>query len=159
MKGKSIPPAPHSLEAVLDVWAALPRFPEPESVCLDRLVDQVHWIDDETSARTWIAFFRAIGLIRHDPAGVYRGANRPDRQQLVDRFLARVYGADAVGETLSPTIAIPLDELASAVRIPPWEQRRHEAPERVWRERTKRLLDWYVLLGLARERNGRYRAV
>lgn len=161
MRRKPLPPPPDDLEAVRAAQAAVPLVPGTEDDCCARLQNRLGLAARDTAA-TWLDFLRGLGLAKEGPSGFSRLRTEPDAVEIAETFLETVYGAREVHETLAAADT-PLDAEAVAERtqelVTPWERQR-DGPEwtAVWRQRTADLLDWFVLLGLAEQADGGYRA-
>lgn len=162
MRHKPLPPAPDDLAAIRAAREAVPLVPGSEDDCCARLLDRLDLTGRDLAA-TWLRLLVALGLAEEGPGGYtrVRGAAL-EREALADAFLAGVYGAREVCETLS-SADDPLDAdavfAATVEHVPAWERRKHGAEwEAVWRARTADLLDWLVLLGLAERVDGGYRS-
>ena len=165
MRFKHVPNPPATVSFVREAQAAVPLVPGSEDDCCARLVRRCGF-DSRDDARTWLTFLRAVGLARETDAGFERLRTEPTAEYLRTAVLDGVYGAREVADALldarrgdgdaavSPAAAF--DRLAD--RIPGWERNRTTDWEAVWRERTGRTLDWFVLLGLATESDGAYAA-
>ncbi|WP_318568510.1 hypothetical protein [Salinigranum marinum] len=153
---KLLPPAPETLDGVVEAQRAVPLVPGTEDDCCARLVRRLA-LPSRDVARTWLTFLRALGLAAERESGFVRLTREPTPGYLRAAFLDGVYGAREINDALGPR---PVD--ADAVferfeaRVPEWE--RHKDPARwrdTWRERVDHLLDWLVLLDLAaRESDG-----
>lgn len=146
MRVKPLPEPPDDLAIVEDARSALPLVPGTETDCCARLGDRLDLPRDD--ARTWLTFLRGLGLVEEVEAGFVRTRDDPD---LPRSFREGIFGAtealDALGD--DPLTADALFERIEG-HVPEWE--RHKRPgawRGEWRERTRRLLDWLVLLGLA----------
>ncbi|ADJ14296.1 hypothetical protein [Halalkalicoccus jeotgali] len=151
MRVKPVPEAPDSVEAVAAIRAAVPLVPEPEASCCDRLVARTD-VDPDT-ASDWLTFLRGLGLVREGSSGFHRTREEPE---LGEALLAGVYGAREVEGILSehPRTADEVFERFEAV--PRWERHRTPDWETLWSQRIGRLLEWFVLLGLAERRTEGY---
>lgn len=142
------PPVDSTLE---DAHRAVPLVPASESDCLRRIRERLD-VDDETEARAWLAFLRALELAERTARGYRRTRREATAASLTEPFRRRVYGAQEALSVLSSANR-PLTAAEIAERIqncePIWERRRSVDHERSWRERTGRLLEWAVRLGLA----------
>ncbi|MFB6361428.1 MAG: hypothetical protein ABEH59_08925 [Halobacteriales archaeon] len=161
MRRKPLPPTPAALDTVSDAQNAVPLVPSPENDCCARLQDRLD-LEARDTAATWLDFLRGLGLAEEGPAGFSRGRTDLEQDELATRFLEAVYGAEEVRSTLREADA-PLAAATVANRteslISPWERQRdgHRSPE-VWETRTKNLLDWLVLLGIAADTKEGYTA-
>lgn len=162
MRHKPLPPPPDDLAAVREARQAVPLVPGTEDDCCARLLHRLD-LPGRDVAATWLAFLRALGLVREGPSGYTRVREAPDDDDaLAEAFVSNLYGAREVLDELSAADG-SLDAAVAAERIedlgPGWERRKH-GPDwsAVWRDRTADLLDWLVLLGLAERADGGYRA-
>jgi hypothetical protein len=144
---------------------AVPLVPRSEDDCCMRVVNAgVAGARDDASE--WLTFARALGLVAESDRGYHRVRDAPDptetagRTVLADRFRERVFGAEELLAALDAAGGLTADAAFDRFRdrVPNWERRRHTDTEAVWRERVGHLLDWAVVLGLARWDNERYRA-
>lgn len=156
MKVKPVPDPPGSLDAARDVCAALPLVPQAESDCCGRLVDRAG-VESRDAARDWLPFLAALGLATESDRGYARPPEEPDRESVAESFREDVYLAretlGALGE--DPRSVADVFERTED-RVPRWERNRNPDWETAWRDRTRRLLEWAVLLGLAERVNERY---
>lgn len=161
MRRKPLPPPPDAFETIRDAQGAVPLVPSPENDCCARLQDRLDLAARDTAA-TWLDFLRGLGLAEEGPAGFSRVRSEVDREQLATRFLETVYGArevraallEADGSVAAQSVASRTESL-----VTPWERQRDGSRWReVWEARTRDLLDWFVLLGLAEEATGGYTA-
>lgn len=161
MRHKPLPPPPDDLEAVREAQAAVPLVPGTEEDCCSRLQGRLGLAGRDTAA-TWLAFLQGLGLAEEGPSGFSRVRTDPSDTALVEAFLESVYAAREVHETLQDTAEpVAVESVAERTEnlVSPWERRR-DGPNwpAVWRERTRALLDWLALLGLADRTDGGYLA-
>lgn len=144
---------------------AVPLVPKSEDDCCMRVVN-AGVVGARDDASEWLTFCRALELVAESDRGYHRVRNAPDptteagRAALAERFRERVFGAEHVLAALADAEdGLTADAAFERFRdrIPNWERRRHTDPERVWRDRVEHLLDWAVVLGLARWDGRRYR--
>lgn len=144
-------PMPAQESNLEEARRAIPLVPAGEPDCLRRIRERLD-IHDETEARAWLAFLRALGLVVRTPRGFRRTRLERDVETLHEPFRQRVYAADEALSALSSADR-PLTAVEVADRIvhcePTWERRRRVDHEEYWRERTGRLLEWAVRLQLA----------
>ncbi|WP_254833037.1 hypothetical protein [Haloglomus salinum] len=173
MRFKVVPALPGEVreepDVALDLLSrardAVPLVPKSEDDCCMRVVN-TGVVGGRDLASEWLTFARALELVAESDRGYHRVRAAPDptdeagRATLADRFRERVFGA----EELLAALADADDGLTADAafeqfrdRIPNWERRRHTDPEQVWRDRVERLLDWAVVLGVARWDGERYR--
>ncbi|MXR41661.1 hypothetical protein GRX01_09970 [Halobaculum sp. WSA2] len=168
MKFKLVPEAPETVAFVADAQAAVPMVPGSEDDCCARLMRRLGFRSRDV-ARTWLTFLRALGLAEETDDGFKRLPADPTPAYVRDRFLSGVYGAGDVADALLAAGGatgnsdeggggLTVDEAFAAFvdRVPNWERFRTNDWESVWRERVGRHLAWFVLLGLAEERDGAY---
>lgn len=152
MRRKSLPAPPDDLAALREAQTAVPLVPGTEEDCCARLQGRLELPGRDTAA-TWLDFLRSLGLAEAGPAGFSRVRTTPDDDELGEAFLDSVYGAREITEALAGA-SRPLTPRAVAERtaslVSPWERQRDGSDwPAVWRERTRHLLDWLVLFGLA----------
>lgn len=160
MRRKPLPPPPDDLAVVREAQAAVPLVPGTEDDCCARLQDRLGLPGRDTAA-TWLDFLRGLGLAEEGPAGFSRVRTEPEDAELAETFLGTVYGAREVRDELMAASA-PLEAETVAERtrelVTAWERQRDGVEwSAVWRERTRDLLEWLVLLGLAERVDGGYR--
>lgn len=154
MRVKPVPRAPADLEGVAAAHRAIPLVPEPEGACWRRIADRLD-LAGRDEARTWLTFLRGLGLVVEGSRGFSRVRRDLDRGALAAALRDGVFGAreaaDALGEDPQSVEAV-FEALEQGV--PAWERAKYPGAWREqWRARTRRLLDWLVLAGLA-EREG-----
>lgn len=159
MKTKAIPPAPDDLEGLAAVQAAVPLVPEPHESCCVRLAARIEGIDKD-SARTWLAFLEALGLVSAGELGYVRTDRPVEAATLREPFREQVFGVEAILEAVSTEAVADVDAAFSAIRddVPHWE--RHRQPntwESTWRDRVASLLGWATLFGLVESTADGYR--
>ncbi|WP_276272503.1 hypothetical protein [Haloarcula litorea] len=158
MRFKVAPP-PRSPAFLADVQAAVPLLPDAEADCCRAIVAATDLSDRET-ARQYLLFARALGLVAESERGYHRTQADPDRATLADAYRERVFG---VPELLAALEDGPLTaaEVFDAVRdaVPNWERERSPDWEREWRDRVEHLLGWAEAFGLIERRDGAYRRV
>lgn len=152
MRLKAVPPPPESADTLAEAARAVGRVPAPEGDCCRRVGDRLEVVRDE--ARTWLTFLRALGLVRQARQGFVRTDRDPTGAATAQAFTERVFGAREVGETLAGGTTAEAAFEAVAEAVPAWERERREDWRAFWRERTRRLLGWAVLFGVA-ERDGK----
>jgi hypothetical protein len=150
-------PEPRSLEAVEEIRAALPLVPESTDDCCARLQERSA-VTDRDSAREWLPFLVALGFAGEREGSYYRQRSGPDREEMAENFRERVYGVretlEAIGASDGTTVTEALETTTGVV--PQWERNRKPDWETAWRERTERVLEWGVILGLLTENDGRF---
>lgn len=156
MRVKLVPPPPDGLEAVAAAQGALPLVPRAEDECRSAIADRLA-IDRPEVARTWLTFLRGLGLVRRSRQGFARTGIEPDSATIAGGLRSGVFPAE---ELLAAIEAGPRSADAAfgsvADVVPPWERRRDPNWEERWREHVEHLLEWLVLTGLARRRDGGY---
>jgi hypothetical protein len=110
-------------------------------------------------AREWLTFLRALELAEETDSGFKRTGREPTRENVRESFRERVFGASDALAVLADADE-PLDAETTFERlretVPGWERERRRTWVEHWTERTGRLLDWLVLLGLAEQADGGY---
>jgi hypothetical protein len=118
-------------------------------------------VESADSARRWLTFMRALGLVEATSAGFVRTDRSPSDSEVATSFRARVYGAREVLGTLEaaegPVAADTVFEDLSLV--PRWEGYRDTNPDQTWRDRVADLLEWAVRLDLVEPAPTGYRAL
>ena len=158
MRFKPVPDPPASLDAVAAARRAVPLVPDSEDDCCARLRRRRD-LPDRGTARTWLAFLRALELVEETDSGYRRVRTEPTPDDLRTAFRERVFGAsetldvlESADGPLSPGAVF--DRLRG--RVPTWERHRDPQWEGRWRDRTERILDWFVLLEIAERADGGY---
>jgi hypothetical protein len=154
-------PAPPAERSVLGAaQAALPLVPKGEVDCCRRLQGRVEGIGGRDVARRWLTFLRALGLATRVDGRFTRTERDADDEAVAAAFRDRVFGAREVLAALEGG-ELDADGAFEAVApaVPAWERERHGDWTAVYRERAARLLDWAVVLGLARRSGDRYHPV
>lgn len=158
MKRKPVPTPPATLDDVEAYRRALPLVPGSEDDCCARLQERAD-VPDRSSAGEWLEFLCALGLARETETGFVRTRDDLDQTTLAANLRSGVVLADDVLDELA---AVDSPRSADAVfeavrdRVPRWEQRKRDDWTDLWRERTERLCEWAVRLGLATEREDGY---
>lgn len=155
MRYKVVPPV-RSTAFLREAAAALPLVPGSVEDCCSRVRDETA-VQSRDEARAYVTFSQALGLVAETDRGFHRVRGGPDDSDLAEAFRERVFGAREVLATLEDG-PLTTDEAFSALcdEIPRWERDRHDDWGAEWRERTTRLLDWAVELGLAERDGDRY---
>jgi hypothetical protein len=150
-------PEPRPLADVGEIQAAVPLVPGSVDDCCLRL-QQRAGVPDRSAAREWLPFLVALGLAGERDGSYYRKRVDPDRESLARNFRERVYGVtellDVVGERDGATPAEAFG--ATADLVPTWERNRESDWEESWRDRTRRVLEWGVVLDILSDEDGRY---
>lgn len=147
------------VERVRETQAAVPLVPGTEDDCCARLVRRTN-LTARDDARTWLTFLRGLGFAKETERGFRRTRTEPTVERVRRGLLSGIVGtreiADVLragGDTDDTLCADPVDtdEAFGAVRetVPRWERTRTDDWENVWRDRTERLLGWFVAVGLA----------
>lgn len=155
MRYKVVPPV-RSTDFLREAAAALPLVPGSVEDCCTRVRDETA-VQSRDEARAYVTFLQALGLVAETDRGFHRIRAEPDDDALAEAFRERVFGAREVLDALEGgprTAEAVFAELSEDV--PRWERDRHEDWNAEWRERTTRLLDWAVELGLAERDGDRY---
>ena len=156
MRYKVAPPArSHSfLESARD---AIPLVPDSEADCC-RAIQTATDVSNRETAKEYLVFLQALGLVAESERGYYRTRTDPDQSALATAFEDSVFGVDVLVAALdSEPVAAAAAFDALRDEIPRWERERHTDWEAVWRERTAALLEWAVLFGLAERTADGYR--
>lgn len=153
VRRKPVPPAPDSLDRLAEVRGAVPLVAGSVEDCCARLVAHAS-VPARDEARTWLTFLASLGLARETDRGFARTRDPadPDRDELAAAFLDGVYGARELVDLLAAEGPLGSDAAFEGFRehVPNWERMRNDDWETEWRERVGRLLEWAVLLGVAR---------
>jgi len=149
MRFKWVVEPPATLDAVEDARRAIPLVPASEAACLRRLLDRTD-IGDREDASEWLTFLRALGLVDRTASGYRRKRVELATGELVDRLRDGIYGARETYARLAAADApLSIGDLDGAVDLPTWERHHHTDPEKVRRQRLQRLVEWFVLCGVA----------
>ncbi|ELY97489.1 hypothetical protein C482_12739 [Natrialba chahannaoensis JCM 10990] len=155
---KPIPEPPHDSEDVLEsiatVRATLPAT-EAEAAdtpdCCARVLDRTDesagaqiQIQDRDDAATWLTFLRALELAADGTEGYHQTEQELEFPAIQTAFRERVHGVQAVLDVLGAA-AEPLSAATVAERVDTASRRP------VQRERVGRILEWAVLLELAKQ--------
>jgi len=153
---KVAPPA-RSLSFLRTAREAVPLVPDREADCC-RAIQTATDVSDRETAREYLVFLQALGLVAESDRGYYRTRADFDRVALATAFEDSVFGVDVLLAALGSD-TIDADAAFEALRdeIPRWERERHTDWEAVWWERTANLLEWTVLFGLAEKTAEGYR--
>ncbi|MFW6321947.1 MAG: hypothetical protein ACOC0Z_08840, partial [Halohasta sp.] len=147
MRFKWVVEPPATIAAVGAIQEAIPLVPASEADCLRRLVDRTDHINDRETAREWLTFLRALGLVDRTASGYRRTRQEPSADVVAERLLDSIYGARELQETLAAADGpLSVDAIVdgSGVNLPTWERHHHTDPEGVRRRRLRRLADWFV---------------
>lgn len=155
MRYKVAPPA-RSLEFLAAARTAVPLVPKAESDCC-RAIRLATDLGGRETARAFLTFLRALGLVAESERGYHRTRTDPDPDALATAYRERVF---LVAELLDTVASGPTTAEAAfeAVRgdVPRWERERHADWERQWRQNVDHLLSWAVVFGLCAVDNGRF---
>ena len=158
MRLKPLPEPPASLDEVEAAQRAVPLVPGSENDCCARLMRRREFPSRDV-AREWLTFLRALELAEETDSGFKRTGREPTRENVRESFRERVFGASDALAVLADADE-PLDAETTFERlretVPGWERERRRTWVEHWTERTGRLLDWLVLLGLAERADGGY---
>jgi len=145
---KIAPPA-RSRSFLRTAREAIPLVPDSEADCC-RAIQTATDVSDRETARKYLVFLQALGLVAESDRGYYRTRADIEQATLAAAFKDSVFGVDVLLGALGPE-PVDADDAFDALRgeIPRWERERHTDWEAVWRERTTNLLEWAVLFELA----------
>ncbi|QIO23653.1 hypothetical protein [Haloarcula sp. JP-L23] len=157
MRYKVAPPA-RSLSFLADARAAIPLVPDDEADCC-RAIQRTTDVPDRETAREYLTFLRALGLLEESDRGYYRTRTDLERDTLAATFRENVFGAAEVLDVLG-TDPRTADDAFEAVRdiVPRWERERRANWESVWRTRVEHLLAWAAVFGAARHTDAGFEA-
>ena len=148
MRFKWVVEPPATIDAMEDIQRAIPLVPASEADCLRRLVDRTD-IDDRDDASQWLTFLRALRLADRTPSGYRRERVDLTAEELVDRLYDGIYGAREIHDMLAAAERpLSVGDLDGVVDLPTWERHHHADPDRVRRQRLRRLVDWFALCGV-----------
>ncbi|GCF14817.1 hypothetical protein Harman_27520 [Haloarcula mannanilytica] len=156
MRYKVAPPA-RPISFLRTAREAIPLVPDSEADCC-RSIQTATDVSDRETAREYLVFLQALGLVAESDRGYYRARADIDRAALAAAFEDSVFGVDVLLAALGSE-AIDADTAFEAIRdeIPRWERERHVDWEAVWRVRVTNLLEWAVLFELVETTAGGYR--
>lgn len=156
MRYKVAPPA-RSLARLETAREAVPLVPDSEADCC-RAIQGAIDLDDRDTAREFLVFLQALGLVAETERGYHRTRVDPDIDDLAAAYRKHVF---LVAELLDAVESghRTTDAAFEAVRddIPRWERQRDTDWERRWRESVEELLGWAVLFGLLSVTDGEFR--
>jgi len=158
MRFKWVPEPPETVDEVASIHRAIPLVPASESTCLQRLRNRGTPLDTRDDATTWLTFLRALDAVDRTPSG-YRRRRVDLTADLPNRLINGVYGARELYELLAAADG-PLSVktlVERAVELPTWEHYHQTDPQRVRHRRQRRLIEWFVLCGLAERTATGYR--
>ncbi|MDS0259583.1 hypothetical protein NDI56_09280 [Haloarcula sp. S1CR25-12] len=152
---KVAPPA-RSVEFLETARAAIPLVPDSEADCCGA-IRRATGVADRETAREYLTFLRALGLVAESDRGYHRTREDLDRDSVAAAYRERVF---LVAELLDAVAVRPrsAESAFEAVRdeIPNWERQRDPDWERHWLERVDRLLAWAVLFDCLAVENDRF---
>ena len=153
MRLKPVPEPPNDIDALRDYQRAVPLVPGSTDDCCARLRDR-QGLPNRQVANDWLAFLRALELVRETPRGFVRTDAEPTpelvRDGLREGVLLVPEALDAV-RAAAPTDPLTPAELFERTResVPRHDRARDPNWEASWRERADRLLRWLALVDLA----------
>ena len=153
MRLKPVPDPPDSLGDLAAFRRAVPLVPGSTDDCCARLRER-RGLPDRQTANDWLAFLRALGLVRETTRGFVRADAEPTpervREGLRDGVLLVPEALDAL-RAASPGDPLTPGDLFAATResVPRHDRARDPDWEATWRERADRLLRWLALVDLA----------
>ena len=153
MRLKPVPEPPDDLDALRAYQRAVPLVPGSTDDCCARLRDR-QGLPNRQVANDWLAFLRALGLVRETSRGFVRTDAEPTPEHVRDGLRD---GVLLVPETLdalraaTPTDPLTASELFERTReaVPRHDRARDPNWETTWRGRADRLLRWLALVDLA----------
>jgi hypothetical protein len=156
---KPVPEPPAAVDDLRELQRAVPLVPGSTDDCCARLRDRCALRDRQT-ANDWLAFLRALGLVRETPRGFVRADAEPTPELVREGLREGVLLApEALAALRAATPAEPLtpDALFEATResVPRHDRARDPDWEATWRDRAARLLEWFALVDLAERVDGR----
>ena len=153
MRIKPVPDPPAELDELRELQRAVPLVPGSTDDCCARLRDRCGLADRQT-ANDWLAFLRALGLVRESSRGFVRTDAEPTpelvREGLREGVLLVPEAVTAL-RTATPADPLTPDALFAATRdaVPRHDRARDPEWEATWRDRAARLLAWLALVDLA----------
>ncbi|MDS0283455.1 hypothetical protein [Haloarcula onubensis] len=155
MRYKVAPPA-RSLDFLRTARGTIPLVPDAEADCCGAIQRSTDVPDRET-AREYLTFLQALGLVAESERGYHRTREDVDREALATAYRGQVF---PVAELLD-AVAAGADSTEAAFRavreeIPRWERERDPEWERRWRERVDNLLGWAVVFDLVAVEDDRF---
>ncbi|MBV0924854.1 hypothetical protein KTS45_11660 [Halomicroarcula limicola] len=156
MRYKVAPPT-RSLDFLRDARAAIPLVPDDEADCC-RAIQRATDVADRETAREYLTFLRALGLVAESERGYHRTRTEPDRSALATAFREHVFAAAELLDALDNDGPLTEAEAFERVRdaVPRWERERQTGWEDVWRTRVGHLLGWAEVFGLATQTSEGY---
>ncbi|MFO8114514.1 MAG: hypothetical protein R6U01_03990 [Halorubrum sp.] len=158
MRLKPVPDPPAALDDLRGLQRAVPLVPGSTDDCCARLRDRCD-LPDRRSANDWLAFLRALGLVRETSRGFVRADAEPTPELVREGLREGVLLVpEALAALRAATPADPLtpDALFEATReaVPRHDRARDPEWEATWRDRAARLLAWLALVDLAERVDG-----
>lgn len=156
MKFKVVP-APRPRSFLRDAQQTLPLVPSSENDCCALLMADTD-INSRDTAREWITFLQALGLVAESDGKYYRCRDR-SANDIETAFRERVYAVEEILRALDDEgNSLATAEVFERVQetVPAWERHRREDWVSVWRERVRRILEWAVIFDLAERGNDGY---
>ncbi|MFD1569593.1 hypothetical protein [Halorubrum laminariae] len=153
MRLKPVPEPPDSLDALREYQRAVPLVPGSTDDCCARLRDRRD-LPDRQTANDWLAFLRALGLVRETPRGFVRTDTEPTAERVREGLREGVLLVPEALDLLrraAPDDPVTPGALFAATRgsVPRHDRARDPEWEATWRERADRLLRWLALVDLA----------
>ncbi|AZQ14874.1 hypothetical protein [Halorubrum sp. PV6] len=158
MKLKPVPEPPDDLDALRAFQRAVPLVPGSTDDCCARLRER-RGLPDRQTANDWLAFLRALGLVRETDRGFVRADAEPTPERVREGLREGVlFASEALAalRAASPAEPVTPRTLFDATResVPRHARARDPDWERAWRERADRLLRWLALVGCAEPVSG-----
>ncbi len=158
MRLKPVPEPPDALDDLERFQRAVPLVPGSTDDCCARLRDRCD-LPNRRIANDWLAFLRALGLVRETSRGFVRTDAEPTPERVRDGLrdgVLLVPEAMAALRAASPADPLTAEDLFEATResVPRHERARDPNWEDSWRERAGRLLEWLTLVDLAERASG-----
>ena len=153
MRLKPVPEPPDDVDQIQEYQRAVPLTPGSTDDCCSRLRDR-QGLPNRQVANDWLAFLRALGLVRKTSRGFVRTDTEPTPELVRDGLRNDVLLApEALDALRAASDADPLTSQAlfEATRqsVPRHDRARDPKWEASWRERADRLLRWFTLVDLA----------
>jgi hypothetical protein len=150
---KPVPDPPAAVGDLRELQRAVPLVPGSTDDCCARLRDRCD-LPDRRTANDWLAFLRALGLVRETSRGFVRTDAEPTPELVREGLREGVLLVpEALAALRAATPADPLtpDALFEATResVPRHDRARDPEWEAAWRDRSARLLAWLALVDLA----------
>ncbi|WP_280587682.1 hypothetical protein [Halorubrum sp. Boch-26] len=154
MRLKPVPEPPAALDDLRELQRAVPLVPGSTDDCCARLRDRCG-LSDRRVANDWLAFLRALELVRETSRGFVRADAEPTPELVREGLTEGVLHAPeaiAALRAAAPEAPLTPDALFEATRdsVPRHDRARDPEWEATWRDRAARLLEWLALVDLAR---------